>query len=226
MPKLPENIRKIGEAFNLKSDDLWNCHGTWVAYHRALERIAAEQRIAFDAPVVLESEHPRVAICVTGRYGEKAEWSIGEAAPDNNKNAYPWAMAEKRAKDRVILKLLGLHGLVYSEEEADDFKPGAANDAPKNPSRATPQTPEEDRLDWHDLIPERHGTWRLNAAKSRDLWKTLKGCIDFCTTPEDLTEFATDNADEIFRLADEARHHLRDAWSVKMEQLIMDRSAA
>jgi hypothetical protein len=37
-------------------------------------------------------------------------------------------MAEKRAKDRVILKLVELHGLVYSEEEADEFKdarPGA-----------------------------------------------------------------------------------------------------
>jgi hypothetical protein len=32
-------------------------------------------------------------------------------------------MAEKRAKDRVILKLIGLHGMVYSEIEADDFRP-------------------------------------------------------------------------------------------------------
>ena len=31
-------------------------------------------------------------------------------------------MAEKRAKDRVILKLVGLHGDVYSEEEADEFQ--------------------------------------------------------------------------------------------------------
>ena len=31
-------------------------------------------------------------------------------------------MAEKRAKDRVILKLIGLHGEVYSEEEAEEFK--------------------------------------------------------------------------------------------------------
>jgi hypothetical protein len=30
-------------------------------------------------------------------------------------------MAEKRAKDRVIIKLAGLHGL-YSEDEADEFK--------------------------------------------------------------------------------------------------------
>lgn len=125
MPKLPDHIRKIGEKFGLKNDDLWNCHGTWVAYHRALERIAAEQKIAFQPPTVLEATSPSVAICVFATLGDRTEWSIGEAAPNNNKNAYPWAMAEKRAKDRVILKLLDLHGLVYSEEEADDFKPGA-----------------------------------------------------------------------------------------------------
>lgn len=31
-------------------------------------------------------------------------------------------MAEKRAKDRVILKLVGLHGDVYSQSEADEFQ--------------------------------------------------------------------------------------------------------
>jgi hypothetical protein len=31
-------------------------------------------------------------------------------------------MAEKRAKDRVILKLLNAHAMLYSEDEADDFK--------------------------------------------------------------------------------------------------------
>jgi hypothetical protein len=36
-------------------------------------------------------------------------------------------MAEKRAKDRVILKLVGLHGLLSSEEEADAFKTGAVS---------------------------------------------------------------------------------------------------
>ena len=60
---------------------------------------------------------------VFGHLGEISEWSIGEASPTNNKNAYPFAMAEKRAKDRVILKLIGLHGMVYSEIEADDFRP-------------------------------------------------------------------------------------------------------
>jgi hypothetical protein len=104
--------------------DIWDCHGTWVAYHRTLEKIAAKAGIKFDAPVVIEgnSSASVATLCVTGRMGERSEWSIGEASPKNNKNAYPFAMAEKRAKDRVIIKLVGLHG-VYSEDEADDFKP-------------------------------------------------------------------------------------------------------
>ena len=54
--------------------------------------------------------------------GDVSEWSFGEAAPYNNKNNYPFAMAEKRAKDRVILKLVGLHGDTYSQAEADEFE--------------------------------------------------------------------------------------------------------
>ena len=41
-------------------------------------------------------------------------------------------MAEKRAKDRVILKLIGLSGDVYSEEEADDFKQSRPNMGPRD----------------------------------------------------------------------------------------------
>ena len=62
---------------------------------------------------------------VKGKWNDKEEWTIGEAMPinidrGNNKQQYPFAMAEKRAKDRVILKLLGLHGHVYSQEEFGD----------------------------------------------------------------------------------------------------------
>jgi hypothetical protein len=51
-----------------------------------------------------------------------------------NKTAiYPYAMAEKRAKDRVILKLAGLYGS-HSEEEADDFKQGSKPEEENIPS--------------------------------------------------------------------------------------------
>lgn len=130
-PELAKIFKKYGGD---PEKDLWNCHGTWVAYHRALERIAVKAKVTFDLPCIIESniEKGVVAIVVTGTMGDRVEWSIGEAAPNNNKNAYPAAMAEKRAKDRVILKLIGLHGDIYSEEEADDFKKPSAYKARKD----------------------------------------------------------------------------------------------
>jgi hypothetical protein len=133
VPKLVGDVLKdIGETPDTAG---WDCHGTFVLLHKALERVAAHKKITFDAPTIVESDinSKNVVIIVTGHLGDKSEWSFGEAAPYNNKNAYPFAMAEKRAKDRVILKLVGLHGYAYSEEEADDFKkarPVSINDTP------------------------------------------------------------------------------------------------
>jgi hypothetical protein len=114
-------LKEIGETAKTST---WDCHGTRVILHKALEKIAAKKGIAFDAPVhlVTDPANKQVAIQVNGRLGEMEAWSIGEVSPANCKNAYPFAMAEKRAKDRVILKLAGLHGYVYSEDEAEDFK--------------------------------------------------------------------------------------------------------
>ncbi len=139
-PVLIEILTKYGEK---AEDALWDCHGTWVALHRAIERIAAKAGITFDMPEIIEarSADKTAVIVVRGFLDEKAEWSFGEAQPANNKNAYPFAMAEKRAKDRVVLKLIGLHGLVYSEEESDDFKPRAAND---RSDQETPVKPSKD----------------------------------------------------------------------------------
>jgi hypothetical protein len=133
-PRLIEILKEYGEDAN---EALWDCHGTWVAYHKAIERIAAKAGVTFDMPEIVEAKTAdrTVAIVVRGFMGERAEWSFGEAAPSNNKNAYPYAMAEKRAKDRVVLKLVGLHGLVYSEEESDDdFKPAATPNTVTGPA--------------------------------------------------------------------------------------------
>jgi hypothetical protein len=98
--------------------------------HKALEKVAVYKNIVFDEPKVLEnnSEKKIASLLVVGKMGDKSEWSIGEASPSNNKNSYPYAMAEKRAKDRVILKLVGLHGDVYAEDEADAFKEDRPSD--------------------------------------------------------------------------------------------------
>lgn len=129
MPKpLDPKITEVLKNYGFDRSAVWDCHGTWVVYHRVCEQIAANAGIQFDMPEIIEanSKEKIAVVCVSGKLGDAYEWSFGEAAPGNNKNAYPFAMAEKRAKDRVILKLIGLHGLAYSEEEADDFKPTSA----------------------------------------------------------------------------------------------------
>lgn len=97
----------------------------WIAYHKFLERAAQMAGIIFDEPKVLNLEQNEIALFVKGTKDNFSAWAIGEASSGNltttSKN-YRWAMAEKRAKDRVILKLLGIAGDMYSEEEADEFK--------------------------------------------------------------------------------------------------------
>lgn len=135
--KLDPKIAEVLKDHGFGPEACWDCHGTWVVYHRVLEAIAAKSGIEFAQPHIIEAHAEKgiASLCVTGSLGDKTEWSIGEASPKNNKNAYCWAMAEKRGKDRVVLKLIGLHGLAYSEEEADDFKSNIAKNLPEAGSR-------------------------------------------------------------------------------------------
>lgn len=125
MGKPSKAVMDFMAKYSVDSDEIWEVHGsTWVVKHKALERVAAQVGIIWEKPElkVCDMAAGLTAILVGGRLGDHIEYSFGEASPKNNKNAYPIAMAEKRAKDRVILKLLAAHGDLYSEEEADDFK--------------------------------------------------------------------------------------------------------
>jgi hypothetical protein len=146
--RVREILSKFDEDF---ASTTWLVQGQRVIYHSALERIAARAGIRFDKPEIIRSQEREAVILVTGSMpGERFEWSIGEANMELNyrtsgkQQAYPYAMAEKRGKDRVILKLIQLHGLLYSEEEADDFKrkgQEADDDGPlemHNPSAGEP----------------------------------------------------------------------------------------
>jgi len=127
MAKMDKSVGDILKSYKIDLDEAtWDCHGTLVIYHRYLERIADKAGITFDEPreIHIDAKAKEVVLCVRGHMGDNESWSYGEVMPYNNTNPYPFAMAEKRAKDRVILKLAGLSGHVYSEEEADDFKKG------------------------------------------------------------------------------------------------------
>lgn len=126
--KISDVLAKFGEPY---AGNVWSVQGTPVIYHKALERIAAQAKITFDIPTIVRAEKEEAVLMVIGRMGDRVEWSIGEAVIGVNyrvsgkQAAYVWAMAEKRAKDRVILKLIELSGDLYSEEEADEFKNSA-----------------------------------------------------------------------------------------------------
>jgi hypothetical protein len=219
-----ERVIEILKRHDLDSSAVWDCHGTPVIFHWACERIAASMGIQFEPPVIIDQDtlNKTVTLLVSGKVGDCAEWSFGEVTKGNCQNAYPWAMAEKRAKDRVILKFAGLSGEVYSEEEADAFKstPAASQKTPK----ADVST--DDRMDWDDLIEPPAGTVRKNAAQSREVYKLLAEQIDMIHAPEDGAEWAEANAGTIYSMSNEARHHLRERYNTQIDNIILERSAA
>lgn len=126
MSNLDPRIEAVRVKYDLAKDDFWQIpqNKQWVCKHSALEIVAVKAGVWWADMQVIEADTANgiAVISVKGTLGERVEWATGEASPKNNKNSYPWAMAEKRAKDRVVLKLVGIHGLVYSEDEAEDFK--------------------------------------------------------------------------------------------------------
>jgi hypothetical protein len=139
MARPSKEVMEFMALHKIDSDEIWEVHGnSWCIKHKALERAGAVAGITWDRPQMIEinSGSGVVALCAFGKLGSREEWSIGEAAPKNNKNAYPYAMAEKRAKDRVILKLLNTHGYLYSEAEFEaDEKSLPATSLPKKDAK-------------------------------------------------------------------------------------------
>lgn len=125
---LDERVKKILKELDLDPKEcLWQTHGTWVMYHRYIEIAGVKHNINYELAEV-EMNSLQGCVCIKCHAWleidakeipvlAKSVTTYGEASPANNKNAYPYAMAEKRAVDRAILKLLGLHGFIYSEDE-------------------------------------------------------------------------------------------------------------
>jgi hypothetical protein len=194
MTALDPRIEAVRERYGLARDDFWELpqkKGTWVAKHAALEVAAVKANIRFDMPEIIEANGGEgvAAIVVRGTMGERSVWSIGECSPKNNRNSYPWAMAEKRAVDRVILKLIGIHGLIYSEEEADDFK--ASRPAPAAPANghevlkqqlvASTREPPPD-----EPLKTRYKYGNISVAMMRDLWTEMRKTLDGCYSLDEL----------------------------------------
>lgn len=173
--RLPKEISHFMEKYGVGADEVWPVPGgkAYAVKHKALERIAVAQKITFERPAVIGCDlaEKSMVVCVFGKMGDREEWTFGEASPGNNKNKYFAAMTEKRAKDRVILKLLSAHGDLYSEDEAEDFK--RPNPHVTRPSDILP-TPDYDEHGIVDNVPHAPAGRKLRVADQRPLFAEIQ----------------------------------------------------
>ena len=118
---IDEKIKKILEQFKINpAKALWDCHGTQIMYHRYIEEIGASAGVQVIKYETIKADESTAIVKCHAKLGKVDQFSYGECSPRNSKNAYPVAMAEKRAFDRCVLKLVGLHGHVYAISEMPD----------------------------------------------------------------------------------------------------------
>jgi hypothetical protein len=121
-------------------------------------------------------------------------------------------MTEKRAKDRVILKLLAAHGDLYSEEEADDFKQKR-----KNPhvNRA-----EDFHENISDEIPETADAPKMKVKDARPAYEVLVKEMRRITDPDELHDWGLAKAAEINSMPGDWPQHFRAAYGDHKKSLV------
>jgi hypothetical protein len=238
---------------DIDRDAIWEVQGTPVVKHKDVERLGAAMGIKWDKPQILRAEAYEAVIIVFGSVGDKMEWSIGEAKimemlDTGKKNqwgksirepkagcfgnyivtgsqaAYPYAMAEKRAKDRVILKLADLHGDAYSSEEADDFKQAPRNDDDRDDRRDDRRANNDNRRD----DDRRDDGGNAGDKRIEDLIVKCETDIRNCKTIKDVTDLmnskdmkdamAEMSKDEVADLRAFATQRLKDLGWTKPEK--------
>lgn len=224
MGKPSKEIMDFMEVHGVESDEIWEVHGnSWVIKHKALERVAAEKGIVWDRPAVIEHDAANkiAVICVFGKLGDRSEWSIGEASPANNKNAYCYAMAEKRGKDRVILKLLNTHGSLYSEAEADEFEQPRQNPHVTRPSDVMPAIEYDSHGHPIDNIPapDPSAVKKLRVADQRPIFEELQKEIWATGSVSQLATWAENNKDRLGCLKSDWQEFLRGVYAEHLQSL-------
>ena len=151
-----QEIKSLAVAYDLSKDDFWKHKqsGKWILKHDAVEKIAKQEGIIFDLPIVASSDINNVALIVQATHKDQKVWTMGEARKENCVMAYYWAMAEKRAKDRCVLKILGLYERgVSSDAEADEFNQSGTYSEPKqdfeyNSIKSTQKSPSAKQVEY------------------------------------------------------------------------------
>jgi len=224
MAKPSKAVMEFMSKYSIDSDEIWEVHGSsWVVKHKALERVAVEVGIVWLRPSVqvCDLANKIAVICAFGKLGEREEWSFGEASPANNKNSYPMAMAEKRARDRVILKLLVTHGALYSEAEADEFAQPRQNPHVTRPADILPTPEYDEHGEVIDNIPapDASAVRKLTVKDQRPIFEGLQKEIHATSSVRALQAWAAENKDRLGSLKADWQEFLRGVYAEQLTEL-------
>ena len=119
-----EILNRLFVENNLTEEDYFKHKFYTIITRSRIDKIQASNNIEISYNLIYNSLDTKcVIIKATAKMGDKVIETFGEAAPNNNQNSYPVAMAEKRAMSRACLKLAGFYqNNVFGEYEADAFK--------------------------------------------------------------------------------------------------------
>jgi len=111
------------------NEDIWKDErlGFSIIKLTGIEKIQANLniRVTFE-DIVIERDFAVIKATATGQYNSVQSYGSvvrGKKPDGNHVGTYVVEMAEKRAKNRAVLKLCGAYKYgLYSEDESDDFK--------------------------------------------------------------------------------------------------------
>jgi len=121
------DAKKLNEMYvknGLTSDDIFKHKFYTIISRSGIDKIQANNNIVIEYDLLHNSpDNKCIIIKANATCGDKKIQTFGESSPSNTTNAYPVAMAEKRAMSRAVLKLTGFYELGhFGEDEADEFK--------------------------------------------------------------------------------------------------------
>jgi len=119
-----EELGKLYKEYELTPDDVFKHKHYTIITRGGIDKIQAKAKI--DIEYYLRYNSPDSKYVIVQAYAEMGEQKIetfGESSPENTNNAYPVAMAEKRAMSRAVLKLTGFYAAgAMGEDESEEFK--------------------------------------------------------------------------------------------------------
>lgn len=121
-----EEMRAIFDANGLTKEDIFTHKHFVIITRSGIEKIMAVNKIIIEYEeikmdrdfVVIKAK----ALRDQGEYPNLPVYTYGEAGPENCRNAYYVATAEKRAMSRAVLKIVGLymHGVFGEDEDVQE----------------------------------------------------------------------------------------------------------